>query len=114
MHSSTMRRKRLIINVNEEKCIGCGRCVDVCLTSALAIVNGKAKLIDEKLCDGFGSCIVACPYNALYLEYREAEEFNWDLLKNVDLSSWMKKFRKIHRGFSENKKIVLQIIENRP
>ena len=85
--------RRLVISVNEKLCVGCGKCVKACLTGALAIVNGKAKLIDERLCDGFGSCIAACPYNALSLVYREAEEFDWSLLNNVKLNDWIKKFR---------------------
>lgn len=94
-----MKRKRLIINVDKEKCTGCGRCVNACLTGALTIVNGKAELIDERLCDGFGSCIAACPYNALYLEYKEVKEFDWSLLAKVDLDSWIKKFRQTSHSF---------------
>lgn len=74
------RVKRLIVTIDEDKCIGCGNCVKACLTGALKLVEGKSKLIDERLCDGFGSCIAACPYNAIRLEYREAEEFDWLIL----------------------------------
>ena len=91
------RVKRLVIKVDENLCTGCGRCVDACLTGALAIVDGKARLVDERLCDGYGSCIVVCPFNALQLEYREAEEFDWNLLSRVDLNTWIEKFRRISR-----------------
>ena len=33
---------RQIININEEKCIGCGKCAAACHESAIAIINGKA------------------------------------------------------------------------
>lgn len=35
---------RQIININEEKCIGCGKCAAACHESAIAIINGKARL----------------------------------------------------------------------
>jgi Fe-S-cluster-containing hydrogenase component 2 len=88
-----LRMRRLVITVDESKCVGCGRCVRACLTNALALVNGKARLVNERLCDGFGSCIAACPHNALSLTYREAEEFDWSILMNVKLSDWIEKFR---------------------
>lgn len=85
--------KRLIVSIDEDKCTGCGNCVKACLTGALKIVDGKAKLIDERLCDGFGSCIAACPYNAIRLEYREAEEFDWSILNEISFEDLVKKLR---------------------
>jgi ferredoxin len=88
-----MKRYRLIVSVDPSRCVGCGRCVRACLTGALALVNGKAKLVNEKRCDGFGSCIAACPHNAISLTFREAEEFDWSILLNVKLNDWVEKFR---------------------
>ncbi len=85
--------KRLLVSVDGGKCTGCGRCVRACLTGALQIANGKAKLVNERLCDGFGSCIAACPYNALGLELREAEEFDWSLVKKITYEDLMNKLR---------------------
>ncbi len=93
MGFKVMKRYRLLVSVDPNICIGCGKCVKACLTNALAIINGKAKLVDEKRCDGFGSCIAACPSNAISLVYREAEEFDWSILKDVKLSNWIDKFR---------------------
>ncbi len=93
-NSVDKRVKRLIISVDESKCVGCGKCIDACLTGALALINGKAKLVDETLCDGFGSCIAACRYNALRIEYKDALEFNWNILSNVSLNDWLNKLRK--------------------
>jgi ferredoxin len=88
-----VKKYRFIVSVDPSRCVGCGRCVKACLTGALTLVNGKAKLVDERRCDGFGSCIAACPHNAISLTFREAEEFDWSILMSVRLSNWIEKFR---------------------
>lgn len=87
------KKARFIIAVDREKCQGCGNCVKACLTGALQLVDGKAKLVDEKLCDGFGSCITVCPANALRLELREAEDFDWSVVKQISFEDLMRKLR---------------------
>ncbi len=66
---------RNIIRIDEEKCNGCGQCVVDCAEGALAIIDGKAKLVKESYCDGLGACLGACPTGALVIEQREAPEF---------------------------------------
>lgn len=70
-----MKRIRKMIEIDESKCDGCGRCINGCRENALALVDGKAKLIGESLCDGLGACIGECPRGALKIVEREAEEF---------------------------------------
>ena len=70
------RIKRKIIKINEELCTGCGKCVISCAEGALAIKDGKAKVISEIFCDGLGACIGECPEGALSIEEREVPEFN--------------------------------------
>jgi len=77
-----------------DACAGCGRCVNSCPTRALKIVDGKAKLIDERLCDGFGSCIAVCPENALYIEEKEAELFDWNILNKIDFEDFLDRLGK--------------------
>ena len=46
-----------------EKCIGCGKCKEVC--SFLAIEEGKPYRIDPSHCDDCGSCLAVCPVGAI-------------------------------------------------
>lgn len=71
-----MKRTREIIRIDETLCDGCGLCIPSCAEGALAIVDGKARLIGERYCDGLGACLGQCPKGALSIETREAEDFD--------------------------------------
>ena len=68
--------KRKIIQIDEEKCDGCGLCIPSCPEGALQIVDGKAKLVKESFCDGLGACLGECPQGALIIEEREVEDYD--------------------------------------
>lgn len=59
------------IVIDESKCDGCGLCVTACHEGALALVDGKAKLVRPNFCDGMGDCLPACPQDAI--SFKESE-----------------------------------------
>ncbi|MDD5135271.1 MAG: 4Fe-4S binding protein [Phycisphaerae bacterium] len=67
---------RNIVKIDEDKCNGCGQCVEACAEGAIKLINGKAKLISETYCDGLGACIGHCPQDAITVEKRECNEFD--------------------------------------
>lgn len=67
---------RKIIEINEEKCNGCGACAAACHEGAIGMVDGKAKLLRDDYCDGLGDCLPACPTGAISFVEREAAVYN--------------------------------------
>ena len=63
---------RKIIQIDEEKCNGCGACASACHEGAIGMVDGKAKLLRDDYCDGLGDCLPACPTGAISFVEREA------------------------------------------
>ena len=64
------------INIDEDKCNGCGLCASACHEGAIGMIDGKAKLLREDYCDGLGDCLPACPTGAISFEEREAPAYN--------------------------------------
>jgi NAD-dependent dihydropyrimidine dehydrogenase PreA subunit len=56
----------MAVNVNKDKCTGCGACVDTCPVSALEIVGDKVQC-DGDTCVDCGACVGVCPVEALSL-----------------------------------------------
>ena len=67
---------RKIIKIDEDKCNGCSACVNACHEGAIAMIDGKAKLIRDDYCDGMGDCLPECPTGAISFEEREAKAYD--------------------------------------
>ena len=59
--------KRRIIEIDENKCNGCGACAAACHEGAIAMVDGKARLMRDDYCDGLGDCLPTCPHRGHHL-----------------------------------------------
>ena len=68
--------KRKVIEIDLERCTGCGQCIPNCPEGALQIIDGKARLVSERCCDGLGACLGECPEGALQVVEREAEAYD--------------------------------------
>lgn len=57
------------LNLHEEKCIGCGMCLDVCPHAVLAMNGSKrVQIIDRDACMECGACALNCPVAALSVD----------------------------------------------
>ena len=73
---------RNIVNIDQEKCNGCGLCVSACHERAIILnEKGKAELIKEDYCDGLGDCLPACPMNAISIEKRDTVPYDEQAVK---------------------------------
>ena len=79
---------RKIIQIDDDKCNGCGLCRDACHEGAIGMVDGKATLLRDDYCDGLGDCLPVCPTSAITFIEREAMDYNEaEVKKNIDMKT---------------------------
>lgn len=69
--------------VDQEPCIGCGKCASVCWTGAAVLGGGKSR-IDPDRCKTCGVCAQACPQQAIRISVENIEATVNDLLGRIN------------------------------
>ena len=90
--------KRRIIEINQEKCNGCGACAAACHEGAISMVDGKAKLMRDDYCDGLGDCLPTCPTGAITFVEREAAAYDEKAVMENKRKKMQKEGMTLHSG----------------
>ena len=89
---------RRLIQIDEEKCNGCGACAKACHEGAISMVNGKAKLMRDDYCDGLGDCLPKCPVDDIHFVEREAAAYDAEAVKQNMLKKQQEEAAKQNAG----------------
>ncbi len=53
------------LGLETERCVGCGRCVEVCPHAVFAVDGGKARIAERGRCMECGACARNCPVGVI-------------------------------------------------
>ncbi|MFX1380116.1 MAG: FAD-dependent oxidoreductase [Promethearchaeota archaeon] len=94
----------LVAEVSEEKCIGCGKCEDVCPYKAITLIeiskefediciNVKKSNINAAVCKGCGTCAATCPVGAIMVKH-----YDFDQISTM-IDSYLLEKEEVKNGF---------------
>lgn len=64
-----------MIEVIDQKCVGCGACVRACAYDAIKLEN-KLAIIDAEKCTLCGACVQSCPFDAIVIRKAFTAQIN--------------------------------------
>jgi NAD-dependent dihydropyrimidine dehydrogenase PreA subunit len=76
------RIEGLTVEVDPSKCVGCGKCLEVCVFKGRELVNGKAH-VDPVFCLGCGRCEAVCPNGAVSITITDSTQVD-ALIKKIE------------------------------
>lgn len=56
------------LDMDSDKCVGCGRCIEVCPHKVFRLKDKKAEIIDKNSCMECGACAKNCAFNAINVD----------------------------------------------
>ncbi|MFX0018641.1 MAG: FAD-dependent oxidoreductase [Promethearchaeota archaeon] len=85
LSAKQIKTSGLISEVNPDKCIGCGKCVETCPYNAIELLDTKMEFedlnliikqsyINSALCKGCGTCAASCPVGAISVKHYDFDQ----------------------------------------
>src|SRR5450830_1272415 len=87
-----------LLEIDKDKCIGCGGCIEACPFGALSLVDNMVVVNDK--CRACGACLLACPVHALNLPPERPQEAAVNLAAYSGVWVWVEQFNGRTGGIS--------------